>query len=211
MKELDLIRKEINGKLPLDIKSLDPQNTALIVIDMVNGFAKNGNLYSDRIESIVPRIVDTTKRFKNYTKLFIADTHTEESTEFQAYLPHCLDKEAEVIDELKALYDDKSIEIPKNSTNGFLAPAFQDWFEKNKHNYNKFVLIGDCTDICILQFALSLKAHFNEQNQSSQIIIPINAVETYHLDLNNHHGDLMNLFALYNMSLNGIELFKEII
>lgn len=204
------IKMNLDNKSPLSINTLDSSKTALIVIDMVNGFAKTGNLYSDRVENIIPTVVDITKKFKNYTKLFIADTHDEKSVEFEAYLPHCVGDEAKVIEELKALYDENSKEIPKNSTNGFLAPMFQEWFYKNKDSYNQYVLIGDCTDICVLQFALSLKAYFNEYNQPSRIIIPLDAVETYHLDLNNHDGDLMNLFALYNMELNGIELVKTI-
>lgn len=211
MKELDLIKKQIDSKETLKIESLSSNNTALIVIDMVNGFAKAGNLYSDRIENIIPEVLETTKLCKNYTKLFIADTHQHDATEFEAYLPHCVGDEATVITELKELYDDRSLEIPKNSTNGFLAPGFQKWFAENKNIYNQFIIIGDCTDICILQMALSLKTYFNEQNLSSRVIVPLNAVETYHLDLNNHYGDLMNLFALYNMDLNGIEIVKEII
>lgn len=204
------IQSTFDQKKSLSPETLDSSQTALIIIDMVNGFAKRGNLYSNRVENIIPTIVETTKKFKNYTKLFIADTHDDKSVEFEAYLPHCIGDESKVIDELKALYDENSTEIPKNSTNGFLAPMFQKWFNKNKDTYNQFVLIGDCSDICVLQFALSLKAYFNEYNLPSRIIVPLDAVETYHLDLNNHDGDLMNLFALYNMELNGIELVKQI-
>lgn len=210
MKEIELIKKHLESKKTLNIETLSSNNTALIVIDMVNGFAKSGNLYSDRIENIIPAVVSTSNLFNDYIKLFIADTHNEDATEFEAYLPHCVGEEAKVIEELKVLYDDKSLEIPKNSTNAFHAPAFQKWFEDNKSIYNQFVLIGDCTDICILQMALSLKTYFNEQNLTSRVIVPLNAVETYHLDLNHHYGDLMNIFALYNMELNGIELIKNI-
>lgn len=211
MKALTLIKEELDSKESIKIDSLADCNTALIIIDMVNGFAKSGNLYSDRIEAIIPNVLETTKLFSKHTKLFVADTHDENATEFEAYLPHCVGEEAHVIEELKSLYDEYSLEIPKNSTNGFLAPAFQKWFEENKNNYNQFVVIGDCTDICILQMALALKTYYNQHNLSSRVIVPLNAVETYHLELNNHYGDLMNLFALYNMELNGIELVKSII
>jgi len=210
MKELESIKNQLNDKKALSIATLNQESTALIVIDMVNGFAKSGNLYSDRIEAIIPSVVKTTTLFDKYEKLFVADTHEEHAAEFEAYLPHCVGNESEVVDELKSLYDDNSTVIPKNSTNGFLAPAFQQWFDANKDKYNQYVLIGDCTDICILQFALSLKAYYNEHNKNSRIIVPIDGVETYHLDLNNHYGDLMNMFALYNMELNGVELVKSI-
>lgn len=211
MKELEKIKAQLASVPSLRVETLDKNNTALIVIDMVNGFAKSGNLYSDRIENIIPEVVEVTKKFTDFTKLFVADTHEENAAEFEAYLPHCVGIEAEVIEELKELYDHQSIEIPKNSTNGFQSPAFQKWFEENQSSFSQFVLIGDCTDICILQMALSLKTYFNEHNLPSRVIVPLNAVETYHLDLNHHYGDLMNLFALYNMQLNGIELVRSII
>jgi nicotinamidase-related amidase len=210
MNEIHLIEKQLQKVNSLPITSLDQTQTALIVVDMVNGFAKGGNLYSDRVESIINPIVTTTKLFRGFTKLFVADRHTSDSVEFNAYLPHCIGDESQVIEELKELYDEFTVEIPKNSTNAFLSPFFQNWFESNKDQYNQYVIIGDCTDICILQLALSLKAYYNEENKRSRIIVPTNAVETYHLDLNNHYGDLMNVFALYNMALNGIELVKNI-
>jgi len=49
-----------------------------------------------------------------------------------------------------------------------------------------------------------LKAWFNVQNRKVRVIVPINAVETYDLDL--HDGDLMHVMALYNMMINGVEL-----
>lgn len=211
MNQVELIEKQLSSKLPLKIEALSKENTALIVVDMVNGFAKGGALYSNRVENIIPKVVKTTQLFNHYTKLFIADTHDDNSLEFEAYPTHCVGHESEVIDELKVLYDEKSIVIPKNSTNGFLSPAFQEWFKNNKDIYTQYILIGDCTDICVLQLALSLKSYFNEHNTNSRIIVPMNSVETYHLDVNNHFGDLMNLFALYNMDLNGVEIVKEII
>ena len=60
------------------------------------------------------------------------------------------------------------------------------------------------------QLALTLKAFFNESNIKSRIIIPIRGVETFNLEGTNHDGDLMNLFALYNMKINGIELVTNI-
>lgn len=211
MKVIELIQKQLSEKSALSIHSLSSNSTVLIIVDMVNGFAKSGNLYSDRIQSIIPTVVETVKGFNDYEKLFIADTHKENSTEFSTYPPHCVGEEAEIIEELKALYDTKTTVIPKNSTNTFMAPDFQKWFQANKSQYNQYVLIGDCTDICVLQLALSLKTYFNEYNLASRIIVPTRAVETYHLDINHHHGDLMNLFALYNMELNGVEIVKQLI
>lgn len=53
--------------------------------------------------------------------------------------------------------------------------------------------------ICVLNFPLSLKYYFDENNKKTDIITLINLVETFDLDVTNHYGKLMNLFALYNM------------
>lgn len=46
------------------------------------------------------------------------------------------------------------------------------------------------------------------QNKTVRIIVPVNAVETY--DYKPHDGDLMNLIALYNMMINGVEVVAEV-
>jgi hypothetical protein len=46
------------------------------------------------------------------------------------------------------------------------------------------------------------------KNIKSNIIVPVNAVETY--DLGFHDGDLMNVFALYNMYVNGVRVVQGI-
>lgn len=74
---------------------------------------------------------------------------------------------------------------------------------------NTFIVTGVCTNICIEQFALTLKTYFNKQNVKSRVIVPINTVETYDLDI--HNGDLMNVMALYNMIVNGIEVVAGVL
>lgn len=44
----------------------------------------------------------------------------------------------------------------------------------------------------------------NKQNRKSRAIVPIKTVEIYGLGI--HNGDLMNVMALYNMIVNGIEV-----
>lgn len=97
--------------------------------------------------------------------------------------------------------------ISKNYTNGLLEPEFQRWLKSN-HQITTFIVVGVCTDICILQFCLSLKAQLNRINEHSRIIVPMNAVDTF--DSDSHDADLMDVFALYNMRLNGIEVVEKI-
>lgn len=185
------------------------ENTVLIVVDMVNGFAREGALKSDRVEALIPEIERLSRMCDSLgvRKLAFVDCHTEASQEFGAYPPHCMKgtSETELVEELKQIGG--YIIIPKNSTNGFLEPEFQEWLKKNDNVHN-FIIVGDCTDICVEQFSVSLKAFFNIKDMASRVVVPVNAVDTYDLGL--HNADLMNLLALFMMMGNGVELVSGI-
>jgi len=201
---------DMMGNLPvLEMESLQENQTALVIVDMINGFVREGALKSPRVEAIIPEIVGLMRKCdaKDIAKLAFADCHTEASPEFGAYPVHCMkgNSESEVIDEIKEVGGFTLIE--KNSTNGFIEDDFLKWRDEN-NQIDTFIVTGDCTDICVQQFAITLKTWFNMLNKKARIIVPINAVETY--DLGMHNGDLVNVMALYNMFINGIELVKEV-
>ncbi len=193
----------------VQLKDLPGKQTALVIVDMVNGFTREGALKSPRVEALIPKITELSKACDelHIKKLAFADCHTKASPEFDAYPAHCMigTSEGEMVDELRELGGYTL--IPKNSTNGFLEEAFLQWLEENQH-INTFIITGDCTDICVQQFAVTLKTWFNMQNKKVRIIVPINQVDTYDLDL--HNGDLMNVMALYNMMINGIEVAQGV-
>ncbi len=207
---LEKIFKQLNELKSVNFNHLDKDKTVLVMIDMVNGFVKKGALQSQRIASIVPEVVKLSYKCEELSikKLVFADCHNKDSREFKSFPPHCVEgtNEKEVIEELKSIGGYKLIE--KNSTNGFIEPSFQKWLKENE-TIDTFIVVGDCTDICVLQFVLSLKTHFNRLNQDSRIIVPMNGVNTY--DHDTHDGDLMHVFGLYNMIMNDIEVVKEIV
>ena len=197
-------------KLPqLRFKDLQGKQTALVIVDMVNGFAREGALKSPKVEELIPEITKLSKMCGELEiyKIAFADCHTEASPEFDAYPAHCTvgTYEGEIVAEIKEIGGYTL--IPKNSTNGFLEEKFQNWLKENQQ-INTFIITGDCTDICIQQFAITLKTCFNMQNKKVRIIVPVNAVDTYDFGL--HNGDLVNVMALYNMKINGIEIVKGI-
>lgn len=193
----------------ITLSRLPANQTAFIIVDMINGFAREGALMSPEVEKIIPDIVDLMKKCKKYEiqMLTFADTHTDTSPEFSSYPEHCIQgtNESELVDEIKEFGN--YLLIPKNSTNGFLEDQFQDWMKKND-TIDHFIITGDCTDICVQQFAITLKTWFNKQNRKSRIIVPINAVATYDFGL--HYGNLTHVMALYNMMINGIEVVVEV-
>ena len=123
--------------------------------------------------------------------------------ELLSYVPHCLagSDECKVVDEL---LDIKNLEIiPKNSTNGFFA------IDVNILNdIDNVVVVGDCTDICIYQFVVTLKAYFNEKNINKNIVVPMNLVDTYDIPFV-HPGDLLNVVFFNSMIQNGVKLIRK--
>lgn len=208
---LSNINDEINSLKSIELKELSKSDTVLITIDMVNGFAKEGTLYSDRIENIIPEVVKYNELFNEYNKVFIKDEHSDQSLEFNAFPKHCVGEESKLITELDRFNNESAVVIPKNSTNAFLCTGFQEWFKANE-DVNNFAIIGDCSDICISQFAITLRTYFNEFNiKNKRVIVAIDAIETYHLDITNHNAELMNLISLYEMKMNGVEIYRNII
>lgn len=193
----------------VSLEDLQPDQTVLVMVDMINGFTREGMLKSPRVEAVIPGIAGLSAAcgVKGIPSIAFADTHTDASPEFTAYPPHCLEgsSEAELVDELKAIGGYTL--MGKNSTNGFLEEVFQKWLADHPQT-DTFVVVGDCTDICIQQFAVTLKTWFNRQNKSSRIIVPADLAETYDLGL--HDGDLMHVTALYSMMGNGIEVVGNI-
>ncbi|MCK4258194.1 MAG: cysteine hydrolase [Halanaerobiales bacterium] len=191
----------------LYVKELNPKTTAVIVVDIINGFVKEGMLCSGRVEAMIPRLEEHLDQLKDMRKVFFIDAHPPYASEFDMFPKHCIEgtEEAALISELEKYLDEKSIKINKNSTNGYLEPTFQKWLRENEDVEN-FIITGCCTDLCVSQFVLTLKTHFNRLNIKKRIILPMDLVETYHMEETNHPGDLMNLLTFKQFQDNGIEL-----
>lgn len=178
-------------------------NPIVFVIDMVNGFVKEGALHDPAIldikDAIVTLLEDTDCR-----SIFVADTHPPMAKEFAAFPPHCVigTSECEIIEELKPYVHEC---FPKNSTNTFFAGDFQLFLKERMDQYDDIILCGCCSDICVMQFALTLQSYINEHNLKQRIIVVADAVETYHID-GVHDAYACNAFALQNMAASGISV-----
>ena len=210
---MELLTKEFeNMKFNLEklkskkINELNLSKTMLFIIDMNNGFAKKGALYSDRVEALINPITNLAKilEAKNCEIIAFTDSHNKDSIELRSYPTHCLenDYESKIVNEISSIKTLKV--IPKNSTNGFFCLE-----DKSFENIDNIIVVGDCTDICIYQFVITLKAYFNQNNIDKNIIVPMNLVDTYHID-NIHNAYIMNIVFLNSMIQNGVEVIKEI-
>ena len=189
-----------------NISNINLSKTILFIVDMNNGFAKSGALYSQRVENLIDPIASFANFIGNNNCPIIAftDSHNPDSIELKNYPKHCLvdDIESDIIDELKSI-NGLTI-VPKNSTNGFFA---LENFEYS--SFENIIIVGDCTDICIYQFATTLKAYLNQLNIDKNIIVPVDLVDTYDIP-NIHSANLMNLVFLNSMIQNGINVVKTI-
>lgn len=206
------MQNEIKGNV-IKLSDLPKEKTALIVVDMVNGFVHAGIMSSPRVGKIIDNIVSTNERTIGCKKVFFLEQHGENSTEFKTCAKHCLkdSKEAELIPELNCgatLHSNTTI-IHKNSSNGFHAPEFRIWLNENEAQIENYIIEGCSSDICVKHFAETLKTYFNQNNIDRRIIVPIDAVETF--DSETHDGDLMKVISLWEMKSNGIEVVDSLV
>ena len=179
----------------------------LLIIDMVNGFVKEGALADKKINDITPNIIKIIEKFieSGNDIISIQEGHSNNSKEFESFPPHCIlgTEESELIEELMP-YKDKMQVIRKNSTCGFVTKEFIEYMEYNKDELKEVVLTGCCTDLCVMNFALPLKNYINEHNLDIKVTIYKNSVETY--DSSIHNREEYNEMAFKIMKLNGIEI-----
>ena len=181
----------------------------LIVVDMVNGFAKKGNMADPNIQHITPECERLVKEFleKGYQVIYITDCHKENCNEFLKFPVHCVEgtDEAEMVDALKK-YQDRVIVIKKNSTSAMFAPGFMDIINQMTA-LEEVVIIGCCTDICVQNLAIPLANYFDEMDRPVRITVPMNAVETYNAPY--HPRDEYNEMAFKFMKQTGINIVER--
>jgi len=191
-------------------KELQEIKELLIVVDMVNGFIKEGALANKDAMHIVPKQIELIEKFieRKQGILFVKDTHTEDSIEFQSFPPHCLKGsfEANLIDELKK-YEKDGLSIEKNSTSFIFAEGFLKLIDEMK-NLKRVIGVGVCSDICIPNGFIPLKNYFNQNNKDIEIIVPIDSVETFNSPT--HNKEEYSSASTLLMAQSGIKLVKTI-
>jgi len=206
-----------------DIVFAKPEESAILSVDMTNAFCREGNLASERIAGIIQPI---TKLFRTAWKkglrniVLLQDCHTPNAEEFDAYAPHaiCGTAESEAVDEIKSLPFYEQITIfEKNSIDSAQNTRLDDWIASHPQVKN-YVIVGDCTDICVYLLAIHIRTYANARDLDWHVIVPENCVQTYDLPVEQakaqgiapHDGNLLHKVFLYHMALNAIEVVKNI-
>lgn len=181
-------------------------NPAVVVVDVINGFVEEGILADKAIQRVIPGINALTESTDKH--IFFVDYHSKYAAEFEGFPPHCIagSDETQIHDLVNVPL--KAHIIKKNSTNGFYALKADKRFEIIAGLSDSFIITGCCTDICVMQFALSMKTYFNEKNIRKPVIIPIDMVDTY--DAPEHSAEEYNDMALRLMRNAGIVIVKDL-
>lgn len=210
--------------VPLAEAVLDAERAAIFSADMVVGFCRQGNLASERINTLTEPIKDLFQRaydlgVRNF--VLLQDTHHERTPEFNTFPPHCLrgTEETETIPELKELpFSNFFIVIEKNSLHPAIDTGFDRWLEEQP-NLDIAIVVGNCTDLCVYHLAMHLRMRANARNLTDfQVIVPANALDTYDLPegaarqmgASVHLGDFFHSVFLFHMALNGIRVVQEL-
>ncbi len=209
--------------LTLDEALQKPEKSAIISVDVINGFLYEGTLASPRVAAIDAPITNLMKAAweKGLRDiLLVQDAHDEETMEFREFGPHAIQgtAEAETIHRIKDLpFFDALTILYKDSLHPALNNEFDDWLAE-RGDLDTIIAVGDVTDLCLYQLAMYLKLKANADRKNWRVIVPENCTQTWHLSVEDaqnmpakpHHGDLLHATFLYHLALNGIEVVKGI-
>jgi nicotinamidase-related amidase len=211
--------------VPLGEVVRDPARTALISVDMINGFCYEGPLSGPRVAGIVEPIAALMQAVHNAgVRRFVLtqDTHDPAAPEFAQWGPHCVrgTSEAATVSAFTALpFADEFVVVEKNSISSSHSTGFDAWLDDPAQApVDTFIVVGDCTDLCTYQLAMHLKIRANAAGREVRVVVPEDCVQTFdvpvpvaeQLGILPHDGDLHHLFFLYHMALNGCEVVRHI-
>ena len=164
---------QLEQDMPIAFEALTiaDRRCGLLIIDEVNGFATTGagNL-APPVDN--PQVMDMVSETDRLARAFLKqglpvfatlDCHEPGKAE-PPYPPHCEQGtgEEELVPELKWLADESGATLMnKDCINGFIGAfgadgrnAIVDWVSSNQ--VQDLVVVGICTDICVMDFVLTL-------------------------------------------------------
>ena len=234
----ETILNDLEKIIPLRKNKLDltkdSQGFGLIIVDEVNGFAKvgGGNLApqspNEQISTMVSETNNLAHSFvdKEMPILALLDTHEPGKPE-PPYPPHCElgTGEEELINELKWIENEPlATLVRKDCINGFIGAfksdgsnAIIDWV--NKYNIKNVLVVGICTDICVMDFVLTLLSARNHGmlDGLKEVVVYDKGCSTFDLPISvakeiglpkssSHPQDFTHYMGLYFMASRGAQL-----
>lgn len=208
------------------------ENLYIVYVDILKGFCEQGPLSSDRVNRMVQPVVSLTnglleQGLPSENIIFLNDRHPKNAVEFSSFAPHCIDgtEEADVVDALQPIQQRKGVQtFYKNATTGMFGTN-QDglkFFERLDQIFSEgkstFLIVGDCTDLCIYQNAVGIRLYANEKNVETDVVVPISHIQTFdipvqqakQLDIDAHDADFLDTVFIYHMHLNGVRIIQTV-
>ncbi len=239
--DLPQLTRQVAAALPVapGRLTLGREKTGLVIVDEVNGFATvgAGNLAPPVPNAQVSAMVAETDRLakgfsgQGWPILAFLDTHVPGKPE-PPYPPHCEagTGEENLVPELEWLETDpQATLVRKDCINGFVGAiradgsnAVVDWVKA--HELQRVLVVGICTDICVMDFVLTLLSARNHDlmptlkdisvyaGGCATYDLPKDATKTLGLpETAAHPQDLTHHMGLYFMASRGAEIVGEVV
>ena len=168
---------------------------ALVVVDMQNGFLREGNLASADCLAVLPNVVrevDGALRAGDHV-IFTADTHEPDDLEFDIFPTHCIrgTTEADLVDELAGFLEHDRAHLVRKRRYSAL---FETEFEGLLHRYaiDRVRICGVCTDICVLHTTADLR--------NRDVLVTVVADATATFDAPEHGAEQVRETSLAHMA-----------
>ena len=176
-----------------NVSNLKMYKKVLIVVDMVNGFVREGALADKHIEGTIENQKALIKKYQEegHLIIFIKDTHTLDSVEHDRFggALHGIEgsTEAELVDELKPFEGkENTISLEKNSTSYIWAENKEEGYNfvdvlNGLENVEEIEVVGCCTDICITNGVLPMMNYFDQKNKRVNVALYEDAIDTFEI------------------------------
>lgn len=157
------------------VVEIDPQTTALIVVDMQNDFVKpEGKLFVPDAPATIPkiqRLLELSRRHGIFT-VFTQDTHYPGDPEFPIWGEHCLAGTWgwQIVEELAPR--DGELVLPKRRYDAFYGTPLD--HELRLRKIEQLVICGTVASICVHYTAASAALRWY------RVIIPVDATSALH-------------------------------
>ena len=234
------ILTNLKDEMPIDISTYTAsgKKTGLIIVDAVNGFCTVGcgPLAPPAADAIISGMIQNIDavahdfQTRNLPILVTLDSHHADIPE-PPYPPHCImgSGDDELVDDLKWLHDyNETTTLTKDCINAFVGGIggdknlLLDWIKTEK--IENIVVVGICTDICVMDLVLTLLSARNHQmcGDLENVYIHEPACATYNLPYSvtkeiglpataSHPRDVTHYMGLYFMASRGAVIIDEII
>ncbi len=140
---------------------LSPSNTAVVIVDMQNGFChSDGSLYAPGSEEAIEPCADLVDRARSAgaAVIYTRDVHPPEQfedahyyDEFERWGEHVVEGswEAEVVEELAV--EDDDLVVVKHTYDAFYQTELEGWLDA--HGIDNLVFGGTLANVCVLHTA----------------------------------------------------------